>query len=1427
MSSLSLSLLGPFEATLGDQPLSNFRANKVQALLIYMATEATVTHRREALMDLLWPGLPLKSAQVNLRQTLYRLRQIIPEVDAKSGQSTVPLLLTDRHTVELNPDADIWFDVARFTDLLTQDPTPAHLEQATALYRGDFSCDFYLPDSAEFEDWVAARRSRLRHQALAALDALTTFYIEQHAYDQAQAVAWRALEIDDLRESAYRGLMTALALDGQRGAALAQYRLCRQRLWDELGIEPADETNALYERIQVDALRESQTRIPRPVALPAQMPVFIFTDIENSTPLWETHREAMLPALLDHNRILEEQIAWHGGRILEFRGDGVRAVFEGGDPLTCAVAIQQQFGQHNWGAIGELRIRIGLHAVPIEQQGYDFFLQDHQYYGPALHHAARIMDAGWGGQILASAEVHNSFPLPPGATWKDFGRHLLKGVEKPQRIYGLLHPGLPRQQFPALRTLSTPARRAAPSPQPGAAVRPRPRHNLPSQPTPFFGREEELADLDRLINDPAIRLVTILGPGGMGKTRLALACAERHVAQSTNPEGTSVSQFPNGVYFVPLARLSSADHIVPAIAEALGFRLEQRQGQASGNENGARTRQLLDYLRRKRMLLILDNFEHLLGDTDAKTGADLVADIVQTAPRVQVLVTSRERLFLYEEQVYTIQGLAFPDGATGTAEITLEDAANSAAAQLFVQTALRAQHDFELRADDIPHLAHICRLVDGMPLGIEISASWVDMLTLADIAREIRRSLDFLETEWRDIPSRHRSMRAVFDATFRRLSQAEQDAFVQLTVFRGGFTRQAARGVLPTCDAPGTTLRTLAALVDKSLLRYDKASGRYEMHELLRQYGGAKLATDPELEAAVLDRHSRFYCSALQAWEADLKGARQLAILPEMEVEIENLRVAWEREVAQRRLTCLDRTINGLCHFNWRLFRYDEGEAACRLVVEMLTNEIARSVLAEMSTPATVAASEPGETSTETLRVLSKALAWQSFFMQLSGRGVATKPLLERSLDLLSDPSLARQETRWERAFLLWVMGHGAVPDWPEARRLHEQSLTLFQVLGDEWWTSCALRALGRANERCGDLDQARRMYQESLALNQALGDPWATAYALEDLSRLAKQSGDYEEAKRRLEQGLALSHAQGHQWSAARLLIRRAWLALMQGEFEAGADFLRRASTIHQEIGDRYALAQTLTHLGTVHSLSGRFAEACALMEQGLELAGEVGDRASMAWIPSELGEVNALAGNYREAHNLAQMAFSVARHAFDPREITARFYRVLGWTALVEQAYAEAQEWLEKSVKIYRTVEHYLAKEWMTFSLAALGRAACGLGDLEAAQSHLVEGLRIALDMKNFIPLLFVMPIISLFVADRGQKERAVELYALAASQPLVSKSPLFEAIAGRHIAAVVAHSEDMPPEVIQAAQARGRARDMWATATELLEELTAADD
>jgi DNA-binding SARP family transcriptional activator/Cdc6-like AAA superfamily ATPase/predicted Ser/Thr protein kinase len=271
MASLRLSLLGPFEAAVGERPLSRFRSNKVQALLIYLATEAGVAHRRDALMALLWPGLPQRSAQVNLRQTLYLLRQASPELTTRDGGDAVPFLLSDRHTAQINPAADVQLDVTAFASLLDDGPTDRgatqRLEQAVALYRGDFLCDFYLPDSEAFEDWAAAVRAGLRQAVLQALETLTNHHIEQGSYTQAQTHARRALAIDNLRESAHRGLMMALALDGQRSAALRQYAECEEVLQEELGVNPAEETTQLYQ-----AIKEKQHPPPPQDGIPSLSP---------------------------------------------------------------------------------------------------------------------------------------------------------------------------------------------------------------------------------------------------------------------------------------------------------------------------------------------------------------------------------------------------------------------------------------------------------------------------------------------------------------------------------------------------------------------------------------------------------------------------------------------------------------------------------------------------------------------------------------------------------------------------------------------------------------------------------------------------------------------------------------------------------------------------------------------------------------------------------------------------------------------------------------------------------------------------------------------------------------------------------------------------------------------------------------------------
>lgn len=401
---------------------------------------------------------------------------------------------------------------------------------------------------------------------------------------------------------------------------------------------------------------------------------------------------------------------------------------------------------------------------------------------------------------------------------------------------------------------------ATPPSSTGLKVR---RHNFPAQGTPFIGRETELDHLVHLLESDQTRFITIQGPGGMGKTRLALELAERIL------DPTEASQHaryaPTRAYLVELAPLTSPDQLVSRLAEALEFRF------SPGSEPQD---QLLTYLRDKTFLLVLDNFEHLLAK------ADFVSEILKTAPEVKIIVTSRERLNLQSETLFNITGLDMPETTT------LEQAKQYSSILLFIDSARRIQPDFELMAENLTAVLRICKLVQGMPLGIILAAAWLKMLTPAEIATEIENSLDFLATELRDIPTRQRSIRAVFDYSWNMLTEAERSTFMNLAVFRGGFTREAAQTVA------GASLRTLMALVNKSLLRRDNVSGRYEIHELLRQYAEQRLH-DAGAAASISQQHGEYYLQFLQQRDPDLKSGRQLTALQEIDADFQNIRLAW------------------------------------------------------------------------------------------------------------------------------------------------------------------------------------------------------------------------------------------------------------------------------------------------------------------------------------------------------------------------------------------------------------------------------------------------------------------------------------------------------------------------------------------------------
>ena len=410
------------------------------------------------------------------------------------------------------------------------------------------------------------------------------------------------------------------------------------------------------------------------------------------------------------------------------------------------------------------------------------------------------------------------------------------------------------------------------------------RHSLPTQPTSFVGRQQELTDLTALLADPACRVLTLIGPGGSGKTRLAIEAARRVT-------------FSDGVYFVALQPLRASENIVTAIVDVLPLH-------ASGGEDPAQL--LFHFLQDKHLLLILDNFEHLLD------GVDIVTRLHGAAEHVKMLITSRERLNLRAEQVWPVSGLDIPNSRQ-------TDPISRSAAQLFVERARRIQPDFAWE-DQPDAIVRICQLVKGLPLALELAATWVRVMPCTAIAAEIQSNMDLLATTQRDMPERHRSMRAVFGHSWYLLTPEEQIAFSKLSVFRGGFTAEGAEQVA------GASLQSLASLIDKSLVQVGE-SGRYDLHELVRQYAGEQLAAAGATEATTAD-HSAYFVGFMHARQTELVTLRAPRILNELALEFENIRAAWLALIEQRQEALLNQAMVTLCVFCDYQGRYQEGNRA-------------------------------------------------------------------------------------------------------------------------------------------------------------------------------------------------------------------------------------------------------------------------------------------------------------------------------------------------------------------------------------------------------------------------------------------------------------------------------------------------------------------
>lgn len=691
----------------------------------------------------------------------------------------------------------------------------------------------------------------------------------------------------------------------------------------------------------------------------------------------------------------------------------------------------------------------------------------------------------------------------------------------------------------ALERLAAPPQPpAALSPPVAEAGLPQP-HALPVAPTPLVGRELELAELAGLLRQPEGRLLTLVGPGGVGKSRIALQAAYEAGAH-----------YRDGVVFVSLEDVSAPSLIATKIAEALGSSFR-------GSEEPLA--QVARHLEARRMLVVLDNFEQLT------EGAPLLSELLRMCPHLKLLVTSRARLALEEEWLLPVAGLPFPEQEA----VELEKARRYDAVQLFVQRARRVRPQFALTAADLPHVLAICRLVEGFPLGLELAAVWVRLMSCADIAQEIQKSADFLAHSSRNLPPRQQSIRATFEHSWQLLTPREQEALRKLSVFRGGFTREAARYVA------GAPLAVLASLVDKSLLRVS-GTGRYDRHPLLYQYTQEKLAEKPLELADAREKHASFYAEHVNRSHKLVKEGRQQDFVQRLSSEHENLLAMWEWGISQRHEAVISK-------------------ATKRLMAYLTTRGLRKEALALLARAA--------EVFTQATHTRLVILNRQGALYLTSGRWKEAQTCLKEARRLTPAHS-----DLLEKGITLMQLGRIAdmVGSYDDAQRLWETCLAIFRKLDNPIAISEITHALGLAAHHKGDSQKAIRLQHESLALKEHLGHTSGTGFGQLFLGDVHLDLEAYTEAKSCYEASLSAFQQLGNDNDAAHALKGLAKVALRTGDAPSAGRYLQECLSIFKRSDNRSGLVEALGSMGDLDLMLGHgrdarrhYLEALALAQQ------------------------------------------------------------------------------------------------------------------------------------------------------------------------------------------------------------------------------------
>jgi predicted ATPase/DNA-binding SARP family transcriptional activator len=848
-------------------------------------------------------------------------------------------------------------------------------------------------------------------------------------------------------------------------------------------------------------------------------------------------------------------------------------------------------------------------------------------------------------------------------------------------------------------------------------------HNLPIPDGPLFGRDNELNQAVHLFrDDPNCRLLTILGPGGMGKTRLAIEAAMRLAEDKACP-------FYEGIFYVSLTAITQPEAMIMAIASILKIALVAEPDQ--------RKQQVLNYLQAKRLILVLDNFEQLVNPQSIQ----LLVDIFNQAPYVKLLVTSRSRLNIYFEHLLPLQGLDFPKIPAGGKDVSAEIIEEYSAIQLFLGRARIQKPDYTIKPNEIQPIVEICQMVEGMPLGIELAASWLDVLTPAEILGDIKKSLDFLTSQWPDKPEKHQSLRAVFDSSWNLLTEQERAALTRLTVFQSSFSRQSALAV------SGASIELLQSIKNKSWLMF-QPDGSYQIHDLLCQFASEQLQSDSIAWQQTKQRYTDYYSTQLDQLWRRIRGPGQREAFDWMSKEFENIRLAWNWLVEAGQVDLAVQTMLPA------LFRYSEARAKPFELIQLidlaldgtatitkdsmpsLTHSIllvSRATFSDFGHPFQIRVTE-GVQQERLIRQAWQSVGKVEILIRMDYWGTVASFLYTYLADTLSGVEYLQelsahykmQDQSWNLAFVLSLLGSVQVlyylkyakylPLLRGAEETLNEALELFSMLGDKHESGSVLWMLGQMYNAEGKYDDAIDKLQTALTFQDEVGEFVLYGEIMEELARCHTKLGDHQSALRCYQQTSLKLRSEGQ--------------------------FLAVANSLHDE---------------SIHSARyGELDHALETRQESIDLYHQAGNDLGIAWGLWEMGELYRIGGHLTQAKDW----FNQARLMFKKLEDKSGeifLTRADGDLAFLSGDFDAAKKYFEQSAEFAREMNHIWA---LSYALCGLAKAESALADRTNAVQHFTEAIQIARKIDLYELVINALAGYAQILASSGDVEQAVEL-------------------------------------------------------------------